>query len=74
MSARRTARKMTSTGRVTKNSVSMTKRGLGSVRGGLRAKEEALVVGREPATDAWRDVDRRETRMEPTLPGSPTRI
>ena len=56
-------RKMSSTGSVTTRSVSITTRELGWVDFESNAREERAI--------AWRAVDNRETKMDPTLPGRP---
>ena len=65
----RMERKIISTGMVITRSVNIERSGLGS---GCLEDEEKDGRARSSANfEAWRDVDSRETRIDPAAPGSP---
>lgn len=67
-----TARKITSTGRVTKSSVIVTSFVLGGET--FLPRKNRADVGVIASAAACSDVDRRDTRIEPTLPGNPAKM
>ena len=72
-SRRSVARNATSIGNVTQRSVIITRRGEGEGGGGGLSRSSVEISGSPfmANVSACRAVDRRETNIEPTLPGKP---